>query len=338
MKSFGLMDGSGVDLDGEGQSIFISEDRFTELDLACYAFGQNFNITPIALIAAQAACVNGGYLYRPYIVDQLLDDEGNVVWQHDNTPVRQVVSEETSANVRECLEYVVAEGTGRNGQVAGYRIGGKTGTADKGQTGELIVSFMCFAPADDPQVIMLITLDTPRQDIGTYPSGGNMVAPACSQVMSEILPYLGIEPSYSAEELLGADTTVPNVVGLSIEEAKEKLSEKGRNLNCRVVGEGGTVTDQTPVGGAIIPGKSVVVLYAGEAKPEGLCTVPNLVGRTPSEANMVATNAGLLIRFTGTTDSESSSVRVITQSETDGAKLPAGTVINVQLGDSSSRD
>lgn len=338
MKSFGLMDGSGVDLDGEGQSIFISEDRFTELDLACYAFGQNFNITPIALIAAQAACVNGGYLYRPYIVDQLLDDEGNVVWQHDNTPVRQVVSEETSANVRECLEYVVAEGTGRNGQVAGYRIGGKTGTADKGQTGELIVSFMCFAPADDPQVIMLITLDTPRQDIGTYPSGGNMVAPACSQVMSEILPYLGIEPSYSAEELLGADTTVPNVVGLSIEEAKEKLSEKGRNLNCRVVGEGGTVTDQTPVGGAIIPGKSVVVLYAGEAKPEGLCTVPNLVGRTPSEANMVATNAGLLIRFTGTTDSESSSVRVITQSETDGAKLPAGTVITVQLGDSSSRD
>ena len=338
MKSFGLMDGSGVDLDGEGTSIFISPDRFTELDLACYAFGQNFNITPIALIAAQAACVNGGYLCRPYIVDRLVDDDGNVVWQHDNTPVRQVISEETSAKVRECLEQVVADGTGRNGQVAGYRIGGKTGTADKGQTGELIVSFMCFAPADDPQVIMLITLDSPRQDIGTYPSGGNMVAPACSKVMSEILPYLGIEPSYSADELLGADTTVPNVIGMTVEEAEKKLAERGRNLGCRVVGDGKTVTDQTPVGGAIIPGKSVVILYAGSPKPEGLCTVPNLVGRTPSEANLVTTNAGLLIRFTGTTDSGRSSVRVISQSETAGAKLPAGTVITVQLGDSAARD
>ena len=338
MKSFGLMDGSGIDLDGEAQSIFISPDRFTELDLACYAFGQNFNITPISLIAAQAACINGGYLYRPYVVDQLVDDDGNVVWQHDNTPVRQVVSEETSANVRECLEYVVAEGTGRNGQVAGYRIGGKTGTADKGQTGELIVSFMCFAPADDPQVIMLITLDSPRQDIGTYPSGGNMVAPACSQVMSEILPYLGIEPSYSAEELLDADTTVPNVIGMTIEEAEKRLSEKGRNLNYRVVGDGKTVTDQTPVGGAIIPGKSVVILYAGADKPNGLCTVPNLVGRTPSEANLVTTNAGLLIRFTGTTDSGRNTVRVISQSEAAGTKLPAGTVITVQLGDSTAQD
>ena len=338
MKSFGLMDGSGVDLDGEGQSIFMSPENFSELDLACYAFGQNFNITPISLIAAQAACINGGYLYKPYIVDQMLDEDGNVIWQHDNTPVRQVISEETSANVRECLEYVVAEGTGRNGQVAGYRIGGKTGTADKGQTGELIVSFMSFAPADDPEVIMLVTLDTPDRGCGTYPSGGNMVAPACSQVMSEILPYLGIEPSYSAEELLGADTTVPNVVGLTIEEAKEKLSAKGRNLNYRVVGEGDKVTDQTPVGGAIIPGKSVVVLYAGAPKPDTLCSVPNLVGRTPSEANMVTTNAGLLIRFTGTTDSESSSVRVITQSETAGAKVPAGTVITVQLGDGSVQD
>ena len=338
MKSFGLMDGSGVDLDGEGQSIFMDPERFSELDLACYAFGQNFNITPISLIAAQAACVNGGYLYRPYIVDRLVDDEGNVVWQHDNTPVRQVVSEETSAKVRECLEQVVEDGTGRNGQVAGYRIGGKTGTADKGQTGELVVSFMCFAPADDPQVIMLITLDSPRQDIGTYPSGGNMVAPACSKVMSEILPYLGIEPSYSADELLGADTTVPNVIGMTLEEAQQRLGERGRNLSYKVIGNGSTVTDQTPAGGAIIPGKSVVILYAGAEKPDSLCTVPNLVGRTPSEANLAATNAGLLVRFTGTTDSGRSTVRVISQSETAGAKLPAGTVITVQLGDSASRD
>ncbi len=338
MKAFGLMDGSGVDLDGEGNSVFISPDHFTELDLACYAFGQNFNITPIALIAAQAACVNGGYLYQPYVVDRLVDDDGNVVWQHDNTPIRQVVSEETSAKVRECLEYVVSDGTGTNGQVAGYRIGGKTGTADKGKTGDVIVSFMSFAPADDPQVIMLITLDSPSNDTGTYPSGGNMVAPACSKVMSEILPYLGIEPSYSAEELLDADTTVPNVIGMSVEDAKSRITERYRNLGCKVIGDGDTITDQTPEGGSIIPGKSVVILYAGAPKPQSLCTVPNLIGRTPSDANQVVTNAGLLIRFTGTTNSGSSTIRVISQSEPAASKLPAGSVITVQLGDTSARD
>ena len=339
MRAFNLMSGSGVDLDGEGNSIFQPASSFTQLDLACYAFGQNFSVTPISLIAAQAACVNGGYLCKPYVVDQVLDDDGNVVWQHDSTPVRQVVSEETSAKVRECLETVVAGGTGRNAQVAGYRIGGKSGTADKrdatGQTKEVIVSFMSVAPINDPEIIMLIALDSPNPYTGTYPSGGNMVAPGCSQIMAEILPYLGIEPSYSAEELLGADTTVPNVVGDSIEAAQQKLQERG--LSSRVVGEGEAVTDQTPVGGAIIPGKSVVVLYAGEDKPEDLCAVPNLVGHTPSEANRIVTNAGLLIRFTGATSS-GGSVRVMSQSEEPGTEFPAGTVITVQLGDSDIRD
>lgn len=340
MRAFNLMTGSGVDLDGEGTSIFIDPNRFTQLDLACYAFGQNFSVTPISLIAAQAACVNGGYLCQPYVVAQVLDDDGNVIWQHDDTPVRQVVSESTSAQVREVLEYVVEKGTGRNGQVAGYRIGGKTGSADKrdasGQTKDLIVSFMSFAPADDPEVIMLLALDTPSRTTGTYPSGGNMVAPACSQIMAEILPYLGIEPSYSAEELLGADTTVPNVVGMSTEEAQQRLKDRG--FSSRVVGSGETITDQTPLGGAIIPGKSVVVLYAGADKPDDLCTVPSLLGRTPSEANTAATNAGLLIRFAGTTDREGSSVHVMSQSEEVGAEVPAGTVITVQLGDSSVQD
>jgi len=340
MRAFNLMSGSGIDLDGEAASIFQPEDKFSTLDLACYAFGQNFSVTPISLIAAQAACVNGGYLHTPYVVAQVLDDDGNVIWQHDDTPVRQVVSEETSRKVRECLETVVANGTGRNAQVAGYRIGGKSGTADKrdaaGQTKEIIVSFMSMAPADDPEIIMLIALDTPGRNTGTYPSGGNMVAPSCSKIMGEILPYLGIEPSYSAEELLGADTTVPNVVGSTVEEAQKKLQERG--LSSRVVGEGETITDQTPVGGAIIPGKSVVVLYAGEDKPDGLCTVPNLLGETPAEANNAAANAGLLIRFTGTTDSGSNSVRVMSQSEEPGTELPAGTVITVQLGDTDIPD
>ena len=336
MRSFGLMNTTGIDLGGEAVGVFAADSSFTQLDLACYAFGQNFTVTPLALIAAQAACINGGYLHTPYLVERITDSDGNVTYRHDDTPVRQVISEQTSATVRECLEYVVASGTGKNGQVAGYRIGGKTGTADKGQTGDVVVSFLCFAPADDPQVIMLITMDTPSRATGTYVSGGNMVAPTASTVMAEILPYLGVEPSYSAEELLGMDTTVPNVIGMSVEEAKAKL--KDRALSYKIVGDGETITDQTPAGGAIIPGKSSVILYAGEEKPADKCVVPHLIGKTPSEANTTATAAGLLIRFSGTTGSESSSVRVLSQSIDEGTEVEAGTVITVQLGDTSVTD
>ena len=336
MRSFGLMNTTGIDLGGEAVGVFAADSSFTQLDLACYAFGQNFTVTPLALIAAQAACINGGYLHTPYLVERITDSDGNVTYRHDDTPVRQVISEQTSDTVRECLEYVVASGTGKNGQVAGYRIGGKTGTADKGQTGDVVVSFLCFAPADDPQVIMLITMDTPSRATGTYVSGGNMVAPTASTVMAEILPYLGVEPSYSAEELLGMDTTVPNVIGMSVEEAKAKL--KDRALSYKIVGDGETITDQTPAGGAIIPGKSSVILYVGEEKSTDKCVVPHLIGKTPSEANTTATAAGLLIRFSGTTGSESSSVRVLSQSIDEGTEVEAGTVITVQLGDTSVTD
>ena len=336
MRSFGLMNTTGIDLGGEAVGVFAADSSFTQLDLACYAFGQNFTVTPLALIAAQAACINGGDLHTPYLVERITDSDGNVTYRHDDTPVRQVISEQTSATVRECLEYVVASGTGKNGQVAGYRIGGKTGTADKGQTGDVVVSFLCFAPADDPQVIMLITMDTPSRATGTYVSGGNMVAPTASTVMAEILPYLGVEPSYSAEELLGMDTTVPNVIGMSVEEAKAKL--KDRALSYKIVGDGETITDQTPAGGAIIPGKSSVILYVGEEKSTDKCVVPHLIGKTPSEANTTATAAGLLIRFSGTTGSESSSVRVLSQSIDEGTEVEAGTVITVQLGDTSVTD
>ena len=336
MRSFGIMSPTGIDLGGEATGVFAADANFTQLDLACYAFGQNFTVTPLALITAQAACVNGGYLYTPHFAQQITDSDGNVIWQHDDTPVRQVISEETSATVRECLEYVVAKGTGKNGQVAGYRIGGKTGTADKGQTGDVVVSFLCFAPADDPQIMMLITMDTPSRSTGTYVSGGNMVAPYASHIMEEILPYLGIEPSYSAEELMGVDTTVPNVIGMSVQEAEDRMKERG--FTCKVEGDGETITDQTPVGGAIIPGKSTVVLYAGVDKPDKMFTVPSLVGRTASEANTAATNAGLLLRFTGTTSSESNTVLVFSQDLEAGTEVPAGTVITVRLGDTTVRD
>ena len=338
LKSFGLMDKTGIDMIGEVKGIFQDEKSFNSqvVSLASYSFGQTFNVTPIELIRAQAACVNGGYLYQPYIVEQVLDEDGNVLSQHDSTPVRQVISEETSAIVREALEYVVSSGSGKNGRVAGYRIGGKTGTADKGQSGDVVVSFLCFAPADDPQVIMLLTMDTPSRYTGTYVSGGNMVAPIASSIMSEVLPYLGVEPSYSAEELLGMDTTVPNVIGMSVEEAKSKLSERG--LACKLHGDGQTITDQTPAGGAIIPGKSAVILYAGADKSTAKCKVPYLIGKTPSEANTAATGAGLFIRFSGATASESSAVRVLSQTIEAGTEVEAGTVITVQLGDTSVTD
>ncbi|MDE7262809.1 MAG: stage V sporulation protein D, partial [Oscillospiraceae bacterium] len=186
LEAFNLTNRTGVDLQGDTKGIFTSRKNFTTIDLACYSFGQNFKVTPLQMITAQAACINGGYLYQPYVVEKVVDGDGNVVMQHDATPIRQVISEETSATVREILEFVVTVGTGRNGQVAGYRLGGKTGTADQADRvsddpkGDIVVSFLCFAPADDPQVIMLLTLDTPRRDTGTYPSGGNMVAPTAA--------------------------------------------------------------------------------------------------------------------------------------------------------------
>lgn len=346
LKSFGLMEPTGFDMAvGEAHGIFADEKSFSSnvVSLASYAFGQTFNVTPLELIRAQAACVNGGYLYTPYVVDQVLDGEGNVLKQHDSTPVRQVISEETSALVRECLEYVVATGTGRNGQVAGYRIGGKTGTADKtgsatadNPKGDIVVSFMCFAPADDPQYIMLITMDTPSRTTGTYPSGGQMVAPAASRIMAEILPDLGIEPDYTDDERLTADAAVPNVVGQTAAAARARLETSG--FSFRTVGSGDTVTDQTPAGGAIVPNNAAIILYLGEEKPDTPCTVPDVTGKSAAAANTAVTNAGLIMKVAGTTSTEAGNVHAISQSAEPGTELPAGSVVTVWFGDSSVRD
>ncbi len=336
LKSFGLMDKTGIDMIGEVKGLFVDEDYFNSqvVSLASYSFGQTFNVTPIELIRAQAACINGGYLYEPYIVDQVLDEDGNVLSQHDTTPVRQVISEETSAIVREALEYVVSSGSGKNGQVAGYRIGGKTGTADKtgtrNTTREVVVSFMCFAPADDPQYIMLLTMDTPSRNTGTAVYGGTMVAPTASQIMGEILPALGIEPDYSAEELSGADAAVPYVEGKTAEEAKAALKSAG--FTYRTVGSGETVTDQTPAGGAIVPNNASVVLYLGAEKSDTPSTVPDVTGNTPTEANKALTNAGLIMKVAGATSASGGSVTAISQSAEAGSQLPAGSVVTVRFG------
>ena len=335
MQDFGLLEKTGIDTTGEASGFANSEIKYSTLALACYAFGQNFNVTPVALLAAQCACVNGGYLYTPYLVEEITDQDGNVVSRHDATPIRQVISTETSALVRDIMEYEVTTGTGKNGQVAGYRIGGKTGTSDK-VGGNVIVSFVCFAPADDPQVMMLLTLDEPNKWTGTYVSGGNMVAPVASSVMGEILPYLGIEPSYTAEELVGADKTVPNVVGLSKDAAAERLSANG--FSFRTVGSGDTVTDQTPAGGAIVPNSAEIILYLGAEKSGEKCIVPNVVGDSAATANQKIVNAGLIMGVSGATNASSSTVRAISQSIAAGTEVEAGTVVRVQFSDSSVRD
>ena len=336
LRSFGLMEKTGVDMIGEVSGIFSDEKTFNSnvVSLASYSFGQTFNVTPLELIRAQAACINGGYLYTPYIVDQVLDDDGSIISQHDSTPVRQVISEETSAKVRQCLEYVVASGTGKNGQVAGYRIGGKTGTADKTGTSDVVVSFMCFAPADDPQYIMLLTMDTPSRTTGTYVSGGNMVAPTASQIMAEILPYLGIEPDYTAEEMAGADAAVPNVVGKTAADAKAVL--EGAGFACKTVGSGETVTDQTPAGGAIVPNNATIILYLGAEKSDAPSTVPNVLGKTAAQANQALTDAGLIMKVAGATSATSGNVFAISQDKEAGTELKAGSVVTVQFGSQSA--
>ena len=258
-----------------------------------------------------------------------------VKYRHDTTPLRQVISEDTSKTVREIMEYEVEHGTGKNGKVAGYRIGGKTGTADQ-IDGSVTVSFTCCAPADDPQIMMLLTLSSASNDTGTYRSGGNMAAPVASSIMAEILPYLGIEPTYSADELVGADHTVPNVVGLKRDEATAKLKEEG--FSCRTVGDGETVTDQTPLGGAIVPNNAEIILYLGAEKSAELCIVPNVVGDSAAAANRKLTDAGLIMSVSGATGGSSASVRAISQSETPGTEVAAGTVVRVQFSDSSVTD
>ena len=341
MEAFGLTEPTGVDMIGETKGISSKKNLMNDpASLASYAFGQTFTVTPLELIRAQAACINGGYLYTPYVVEQVADSEGNLIFQHDATPIRQVISEETSEKVRQCLEYVVASGTGRNGQVAGYRIGGKTGTADKTETRnttkEVIVSFMCFAPADDPQYIMLLTMDTPSRNTGVYVSGGNMVAPTASSIMADILPALGVEPDYTEEELAAMDAAVPNVVGANADTAKTKLDAV--HFAYRTVGDGTTVTDQIPAGGAIVPNNATVVLYLGAEKPDTPGIVPNVVGQSAAPANKAMTDAGLILKMSGTISASSGNVHAISQSVGAGTELERGSVVEVHFGDSTVLD
>ena len=331
---------TGIDLGGESGSIWWSEDVFCNPEnlsqLAAASFGQTFNITPIQLITAVSACVNDGRLMQPYLVRSVEDPQGNLVSQTEPQVVRQVVSEETSASVRRILEQVVSdqtEGTGHNAYVAGYRIGGKTGTSTKttkeisGEK-EYIVSFIGFAPADDPEVAILVLLDDPSSESGIYISGGQMAAPVVGKMMADILPYLGYEPEYTDSELAAADKAVPELTGMSITQAKSALSESG--LGCRVIGEGDTVTDQLPRAGAVIAAGSEVLIYAGQNPAPTTETMPDLRGLSYEAARQRLGELGLyLTAENGVTDPAAQLVSA--QSTAPGEELAHGSVVGVTL-------
>ena len=331
---------TGIDLGGESGSIWWSEDVFCNPEnlsqLAAASFGQTFNITPIQLITAVSACVNGGNLMKPYLVQSISDSEGNLISQTEPELVRKVISEDTSAAVCRILEQVVGdqvEGTGHNAYVAGYRIGGKTGTSTKttkeisGEK-EYIVSFIGFAPADDPEIAILVLLDDPSTESGIYISGGQMAAPVVGKMMADILPYLGVEPEYSDSELAAADRTVPDVSGMSLTEARSALTEAG--LNCRVIGEGDTVTDQLPRAGAVIASGSEVLLYAGQSPSPVEETMPDLRGLSYEAAIEKLRGLGLYVTAgNGVTDAQSELISG--QSIAPGENVEHGTVIEVTL-------
>jgi stage V sporulation protein D (sporulation-specific penicillin-binding protein) len=270
---------------------------------------------------------------KPYVVSKILDSAGNVVKANEPVMERQVISQETSKKVCAILETVVngGESTGANAYVAGYRIAGKTATSEKvGQgSNDYIVSFVGLAPADDPQIAVLVVLDTPDPKTGIYISGGIMAAPAVGRIFADVLPYMGVEPVYSEKELATINEAVPYVKNMGVDEATSKLKDKG--FDVRVVGNGGTVTDQIPAANITVIKGTQVIIYAGTAKPTSMASVPNLYGKTYSQAKNSLEAAGMYMRTSGVAASSSSTIVVSDQSVSSGSDVPFGTVVEVTL-------
>ncbi len=331
---------TGIDLAGESGSIWWSKNTFCSKknlsQLAAASFGQTFTITPLQLVCAVSACVNGGKLYEPYVVQRLVAPDGSVRFEHEPKLVRRVISESTSGKVRSILEQVVGDpddGTGRNAAVPGYRIGGKTGTSEKvsleARTGqkEYIVSFIGFAPADDPKIVLLVFLDTPSNKSGIYISGGQMAAPVVGRMMADILPYLGVDP----EKAEGSGALMPACTGLDLPAAAQRLREAG--LRCRTIGEGSTVTNQLPAAGTEIAAGTEVILYFDAEVSAELEALPELNGMSYDEARDTLSYYGLYL----TTHSglrEPGRQTVTGQSLPAGTMLRHGSVVEVSLIDS----
>ena len=328
-KAFGLETKTGIDLPGEGTSIYHNGETLTQVELASESFGQTLEITPIQLITAISAAVNGGYVYQPHIVKQVQNSEGDVIETVNPSLVRQVISEETSRMICKYLEGVVREGTGKNAYVPGYRIGGKTGTAEKtdvvleeGEGKRYVCSFAGIAPADKPEIAILMLIDEPGV---ASPYGGTLVAPSVGKMFEEILPYLGVSPNYTDTEALSLAVSTPNVVNLTVKEAIKKIEEL--NLEYEVVGDGKKVTAQSPSATAMIPSGGKIILYTDKESKAKQVTVPDFTGLTVSQANYLATNSGLNIYINGNTSNSTA----YSQSLEKGTKVDEGTVITVSF-------
>jgi len=325
VRSFGFYDKTRIDLPGEAKSVI--HKKPTEVDMAAASFGQRFQISPIQLITAYGAIANGGNLYKPRLVKELTDSEGNVVKKFEPEVVRNVISKKTSDTLRTILEGVVAEGTGSNAYVKGYRVAGKTGTSETLQTkteGRYIASFMSFAPADNPSICAVVILDHPD----VYPhTGGMIAAPVAGKLVEDVLNYLEVERKYTEKDkdLFQKDTTVPDVKNKTLQEAKKILEEKG--LTYEVVKQGNTndiIVEQMPKPDAIVPEKTVVLLYTYKPSNELKTKMPDVINKTVDEAAFALNNAGINIKVEGIGTA-------VKQSVLPGTEVVKGQVVEVEF-------
>ncbi len=344
IQNFGILEKTGIDLAGESKGIFFSKELVTNTDkwgtasLTSGSFGQTFKLTPLQLVRAISCVVNGGYLMEPYIVSEAINAAGQTVLKQEPTVVRQVISEETSKIMCGLMESVVTEGTAKNAAVAGFSIGGKTGTSEKidildengKPTLDKIVSFVGVAPMDDPQYIVLVALDTPSRQTGLYISGGVMAAPTVGAVLSDILPYLGVARSEEPQTVI-----MPDLSGLTAKEAEKELKALG--LTAKLSGTAEAITAQIPAAGQSVPAGSEVLLYLGQAPETEIVKVPDFSGMTRQQAADAAGKLCLYILATGNPDA-AHHILVTEQSIAAGEAVPMGTTITLKFTDTDIRD
>lgn len=335
-QGFGFSDKTGIDLPGEAEDSFWKEGKMGGVDLAVASFGQNFSITPIQMITACAAVSNGGYVVQPHVVSKITDSKGNVIKTVDKKIKRQVISDDTSKKMNEYLEYNTERQGAAAGYISGYKVAGKTGTTEKrGVTKfessfseDYISSFCGYAPADDPQIAMLVFFDTPDGD-AYY--GSQVSSPVFINIMSEVLPYLDVKTSYTDEELGYVDASAGDYTGVSVDEAKTAVEADG--FTATVKGNGSTVISQIPTVSSGLQKGGSIVLYTDSDSQSETVSVPSLIGLSPDEVNNVASDYGLNVSFSGATTSSGTSS---SQNIEAGTSVSPGTVITVSFADSSS--
>ena len=330
-QAYGLTEKTGIDMPAERVGVYYDE-TMSNISLASCSFGQSNTVTPLQMLTAAVAGVNGGYLLTPRVVDRVIDQDGNTVEEFGTEVKRQVISEETSAIMRDGLEQVVSANGGTNASVAGYRIGGKSGTAqiltntvEEGEEEMYVFSYFVFAPADDPQVAALVLIDSPTQGDTSY--ANTVVGPLASTVMSDILPYLGIGTTYTDEELANQEVSVPTgLVGADLATAEAKLRSQG--LEAYIIGDGENVIDVYPEESSRVPNESTIVLYT-EGSEISTVTMPNVVGMTPTQASQTLGSYGLNVRISGGA-ANNTKARVVLQEYEAGTTLTRGTVVEIE--------